>query len=269
MQPGAEPAWPRIMDEIAMRDVWAQFPDPPAKRRKRAAAQKLWRYFRPDYLQQSLQDGVLYFAPATRFVDPFEGAVQIHPEDWSPHGSAAGFHTLLGTWRIYTKISCWHRATCETTAMWELYAKTGKGVAIRTTIERLHRSIKPLQLERLGRAAYPLAGDVRYQDLARERVELGSSGNHPIKRFFYKHEAYAWEQEHRIAFDLRGLWVDLEKLPKDGVLVEFDRSELVEALIVGPNLDAAEASRIEGAASAAGLADRIVRSSLRGRPGYL
>lgn len=112
-------------------------------------SEPLWRYFKTERFLALLQTGLLYFASARQFQDPFEGAVAVLPPGFpvdpryaQPEGGEQAFEQL----RRLTKICCWHRSDYESDAMWQLYAGQWKGVAVRTTPEQIKAAAQPFRL---------------------------------------------------------------------------------------------------------------------------
>ena len=136
-------------------------------------SEPLWRYFKTDRLAESLRSRTLHFPSARQFEDPFEGALAIQPHDWPVdprYGELEGDEGAFEELRRLTKISCWHRADYESDAMWKLYAAGRKGVAIRTTAERLGASLQPFRLAPNYAEEVPYWGNVRYVDLSAQRA---------------------------------------------------------------------------------------------------
>ena len=230
-------------------------------------AQPLWRYFRLDRIVESLRTQVLYFPSARQFEDPFEGATAVQPHDWpvdprfdplKDHGETA-FEEL----RRLTKISSWHRADYESDAMWKLYAAERKGVAIRTTAERLRTSLRPYRVQPQYGEEEPYWGNVRYVDLFQTRLPVSME-----QRFFYKHRAFEWEREFRIIISLRMAEEFVLHVPELGINVPFDPAVLVESIFVGPSLAEPERVILKEACTLAGLAHEFRTSTLLGRPRY-
>ncbi|CAN0641285.1 DUF2971 domain-containing protein [Burkholderia cepacia] len=226
----------------------------------------VWRYLRVERFQEFLGVGELYFASARQFQDPFEGAVAVLPPGFPvdprytdlEHGERA-FEEL----RRLTKISCWHRAPYESDAMWQLYAGAWKGVAIRTTPRRIAAAAKPFRLRPEYGVEDLWAGNVRYVDLLKERLRVSM-----LHRFWYKHMAFSWEREFRLAVSLRTAEEFGVVVPADGIKVSFDVDQLVDRIFVGPSLGAAEVAVVRQATEASGLGDRVRVSSMLGTPRY-
>ena len=195
----------------------------------------LWRYMSVARFEDVITTSRLYFAAATQFPDEFEGAVAIMPpefpvdpryEEMEPDERA-----FYGLKRL-TKISCWHRAEYESNMMWKLYGDTDKGVAIRSTYDRMQAACKRVRLAPTYGDETIYAGPVTYVDFGRVRLRP----IHDVRRFFYKHLAFATEQEFRFAISLAGA-VDGGAggdVPEEGVRVEIDTDTdvLVECVVL-------------------------------------
>jgi hypothetical protein len=165
--------------------------------------------------------------------------------------------------RRLTKISCWHRADYESDAMWKLYAASRKGVAVSTTAARLQAALQPFRLAPAYGEEQPFWGKIRYVDLHAERLHVGME-----ERFFFKHRAFEWEQEFRVAISVRMAEEFGVPVPERGIDVPFDPAVLVESAWLGPDLTDSERVAIGIACEAAGLGDRLSTSTLLGRPRY-
>ncbi len=228
----------------------------------------LWRYFKTGRFLELLASGDLYFASAREFQDPFEGATAVIP----PEIPVDHRYPIIGEplerafeeLRRLTKISCWHRASYESDAMWQLYAGSWKGVAIRTTPGRIASAAEPFRLQPHHRDAEDLwAGNVKYVDLMQERLRVSMIG-----RFWHKHMAFSWEQEFRLGISVRFAEEFGVEVPEHGIKVGFDLKQLVESICLGPSLEETDIQLIRQAAANAGLADRIRVSSMLGTPRY-
>lgn len=224
----------------------------------------LWRYFKADRLVSTLQSRLLYFPAARQFEDPFEGAVAVLPQDFSPDRRYPDLEPIDAAFAQLcrlTKISCWHRADYESDAMWKLYAASGKGVAVRTSAARLQAALKPFRLAPGYGEEVPYWGSVRYVDLHAERLGVGME-----QRFFYKHRAFEWEREFRVVMSLRTAEESGVNVPEDGIEVPFAPKQMVECVYVGPKLPSEDRETVDRACAANGLSAQT--STLIGRPRY-
>lgn len=229
-------------------------------------SESLWRYFKTERFLELLQSSHLYFASARQFADPFEGAVAVLPAGFpvDPRYTEAEHYELaFEELRRLTKVSCWHRANYESDAMWQLYAGASKGVAIRTTPNRIQAAAKPFNLKPEYGHEDLWAGNVNYVDLLAERLRVNM-----LERFWYKHMAFSWENEFRLAISLRMAEEFGVEVPEHGISVEFDISQLIDEIYLGPSLSEAEVAQIRSAARVHELESRIRVTSMLGTPRY-
>lgn len=227
----------------------------------------LWRYFQPERFLAALQSRTLYFASARQFVDPFEGSVAVLPHDTPVdprYSQLEGFDRAFEELRRLTKISCWHRAEYESDAMWKLYAATRKGVAVRTSTERLRRALLPFRLAPHYGEEEPYWGAIRYVDLHRERLRVSME-----RRFFYKHRAFESKREFRAIISVRMAQEFGVAVPEEGIEVGFDPAILIEAVFLVPALTEAERACLRETCVQAGLNCQFVTSTLLGQPRYV
>lgn len=229
-------------------------------------AEPLWRYFKTERFLELLRTSRLYFAAAQQFEDPFEGAVAVLPPGFpvdprytNLESGERAFEEL----RRLTKVSCWHRAEYESDAMWQLYAGSRKGVAIRTNAERIQAAAKPFRLKPEYGYEDLCAGNINYVDLLKERLRVSM-----MDRFWFKHMAFSWEREFRLAVSVRVAEEFGVQVPELGIQVEFDISQLVDRIYLGPSLSQEDIAAIRGAAKQHGFEDRIRVTSMLGTPRY-
>ncbi|MEE3500322.1 DUF2971 domain-containing protein [Acidiphilium acidophilum] len=228
----------------------------------------LWKYFRPEYFISAIENNKIYFASANQFNDPFEGAVAVQTDtqavdprypDMDPTENA--FFEL----KRLTKISCWHRANYESDAMWRLYAEESKGIAICTTPDRMRSAFKPFRLKPEYGHEEIWAGPIKYIDLTQMRMKNVGM----LNRFFFKHRAFEWEREFRLAISLRMAEENAVIVPEDGIYVDVDLTVLISRIVLGsttsPELRAIISKHVEKV----GLGNCLQISSLLGRPRYI
>lgn len=230
--------------------------------------EQLWRYFPIARFISLLNDSKIYFASANQFSDPFEGAVAVQiiglPVDPRYAEMEPTERAFFGLKRL-TKISCWHRAAYESDAMWKLYAGEHKGIAICTTPNRMRAAFKPFRLKPEYGIEDLWGGPIEYIDLTKIRLKQTSM----LGRFFYKHRAFEWEREFRLAISLRMPEEFGVPVPFEGIFVEVDLHTLIERIVLGSTTTEAERAIIAERVALVGLADRLHLSSLLGIPRYV
>ena len=90
-----------------------------------------------------------------------------------------------------------------------------------------------------------------------------------LDRFFFKHRAFEWEQEFRLAISVRMAEEFGVPVPERGILVEADLPTMVERIILGSTTTEPERAIVAGHVEAAGLSDRLELSTLLGQPRYI
>lgn len=230
-------------------------------------SESLWRYFKTDRFLDLMRSSQLYFASARQFQDPFEGAVAVLSPDFpvdSRYVEHERHEQAFEELRRLTKVSCWHRANYESDAMWQLYAGDRKGVAILTNAERIRAAAKPFRLKPEYGHETLWVGNVNYVDLLKERLRVGT-----MERFWYKHMAFSWEQEFRMAVSVASAEEFGVNVPEHGIKVEFDLPQFVDRIYLGPSLSSNDIDAIRGVAKEHGLEDRITVTSMLGTPQYI
>jgi hypothetical protein len=147
-----------------------------------ASEQKIWRYMDFSKFLSLLTSRSLYFACPSELGDPYEGCLpKIQAQALSeliqrpvddvlalrPNFAAKSVGSLVkfdkvmsilqkniqeATTKAASKfgVSCWHISDHESDAMWKIYAASGKGVAVESTVENLRASLggrKDIQID--------------------------------------------------------------------------------------------------------------------------
>lgn len=93
----------------------------------------VWRYMYLARFISLLQNEALYFTRVDLMEDQWEG----HLDDFSFQNIMRSSDQQGVQDRIYNFINCWNLSTVESVAMWQLYQKEGRGVAIKSTWSNL------------------------------------------------------------------------------------------------------------------------------------
>jgi hypothetical protein len=206
---------------------------------------KVWRYMDFTKFVSVIESRTLHFNRADKFDDPFEGAAPVsnssqrfaHISSWSKEQQfrAAQHHSDLNkAWRKYVAINCWHENRYESAAMWKLYLKSGEGVAICTTFDRLTKSFvgnEPIYVGRINYIDYDT-------DVMREGYSF-SSFLHKRKSFEHEKEIRALLWKPPVSYTNEGIPdgtfdTSLETI-NGGVSVPVDLDILIDQLYVAPN----------------------------------
>jgi hypothetical protein len=90
-----------------------------------------------------------------------------------------------------------------------------------------------------------------------------------VKRYLFKHLAFAWEREFRLAISLTMAEEFGVSVPVRGISVPVSLRGLIDHIIIGPEISAAQWRRVERLARETGFGDRLRFSSLLGKPRYV
>lgn len=185
---------------------------------------RLWRYMDFTKFLALLEDSALFFSNATRFEDPYEGALS---KSNRQHRDFVLSRTQQEQIPVATQdsedfaISCWYSATHESAAMWQLYAGSNDAIAIRTSFGKL-RTALPDCIK---------IGLVKYADYNQQWI----SEQAPIHRFMYKRISFKHETELRAIIDLNDPRAPLNGQIVDGnYLVGLDLNRLITHVFVSP-----------------------------------
>jgi hypothetical protein len=190
-----------------------------------------------------LSSRALFFCQVPLLGDPFEGSLtkwvranaermrplvaQQHP-DFVRTGEESR-NSILSA-RAYTYASCWHANERESAAMWDLYARSGFRVAVRSTIGRL--------IDAAAVVPEPVwIGYVRYCDYDSEEPRENSLWTPMLqKRKSFEHErevrVLVMDRDRMTA--LRSTW-RYEPNPIPGRAVPFDLGVMLEGVYIAPH----------------------------------
>lgn len=201
----------------------------------------LWRYMDLARFLSLIEHQALHFARADQMSDKWEGASGLYNTQMRPAYYGAGSDAVTAAMKRYhphlikqTHMSCWHENDGESAAMWDLYQKDGRGVAVQTTWADLTASIRS-DREIFG-------GRIKYADYKSTFVP---EGDH-LAPFMYKRKSFEHEREVRLLTitgtggrensDAKG-WVRIDSVvPEAGVIpIAVDLKQLINCVYVAPN----------------------------------
>lgn len=148
----------------------------------------------------------------------------------------------------YTFVNCWHMNTTESDAMWRLYSLQGQGIAIRSTFDRLERSLhmEPRQL---------FLGVVEYADYGNHFIDTNNGFNLVMS----KRSSFSHENELRIAHTDSQLLQKRQVVP--GIYAVADLDILVEEIVVSPASPAWVAEVVTSIVRRYSMSPSLVRQS--------
>lgn len=185
----------------------------------------IWRYMSFGKFQSLVEEKILYFCSidTLKREDPYEGSYYaskfFNDIDSSEAKRVVGEVNQCGP---PMTVNCWYLSENESMAMWRIYAKDKKGVAIQSTVGRLKKALR-INDEEI------LIGKIKYTD-----DPIDDPANYTIDKFSCittKRKCFDFEKELR-AF----VWyADNNKRIQDGSLrlpVEVD--VLIDRILLAP-----------------------------------
>lgn len=145
--------------------------------------------------------------------------------------------------------------------MWRLYAQQRKGLAISSSPERMKKAFKPFRLRPDYGVEEIHIGNVEYVDLTSCRIDTTMDNI-----FFYKHRAFSSENELRLAIFLRHAEEFGVQVPEKGIFIEVNYEELIDHIVIGPDVNGEEKDRLNQVCKEYGLETRLQDSSLTYTP---
>lgn len=238
----------------------------------------LWRFMDFTKFVSLLSTKSLFFTRADLFEDPFEGAKGIlkNKNKWDKH-YLDFFKTAIQSLpephkndktetevdkeaikllkqmdsigakdKERTYINCWHENSFESEAMWKLYTTNlDHGVAIKTTFDKLHRSIKRNPNISIGR--------INYIDFNSKFAGVNDS-------FWYKRKSFEHEKE------VRAIMKDFLGNGDKGKLITADLRILIDKVYVSPTSPKWITDLIKEIMEKYGLKKKVYQSGLNEEP---
>jgi hypothetical protein len=233
----------------------------------------VWRYMSLAKLLSLVESSRLFFCYADRLGDPYEGTLPLAmhrdakrdmtPEAWDQ--MLQGYRQL----RRVTAVNCWHMGDHESAAMWQLYAPTGEGIAVRSTVGRLAASLPQTPTPHLQSHANIFIGRVHYVDYEKERIPRGNA----YWPFVHKRRSFEHERELRVLTiahppEPQPTEGDRDDVDVAGVAVPIDVAGLVDEVLVAPSAPRWFENLVRGVLARLGLDAIVARSRLGKDPLY-
>lgn len=222
-----------------------------------------------------LQRRSLFFCRLDKLEDPFEGttakpnfedriAYEEHLRDTfyktqftndQLMAIVQSHYTAEERFKRLTCINCWNKEDDESVALWKIYSDFGKGIMIRSTIDKIEMSLSKATEEiRLS--------EINYIDYENERMADGNT----FFPFIHKQKAYSYEKEVRLIhkkIPQTGLEWDWSKEEvQEGVYINTEIDLLIDEIIIGPFSPKWQFTLIEDICLKYGLNKTVKRSKL-------
>lgn len=223
----------------------------------------LWRYMGVEKLESLLKESALYFRRADLFEDPLEGKHSAATVRYRPVFFAGATDSWLNKTmpmidartRKCVYANCWHNNDSESMYMWDKYTRESKGIAIKSSLNRIRNAIHDREREFL-------INPVRYIDYEKDRTSDANS----FYAFFCKEKSYEKEREVRFAFIENFKRVgdaNFDSLTfAEGIFIPVDNNLLIEKVIFSPYTNDEDVKKIHNLLLESNLSDKFQHSAL-------
>lgn len=198
----------------------------------------VWRYLDFEKFVDLITSKKLFMCRSDKFEDPFEGVLKLKDTKQSE------FDLNVLTKKFYF-INCWHINDMQSDAMWKIFLKTNNGIAIKSTVKRIKKSLEKTKEDiHIGKVYYRDFSKTTFFDLMREPQNIWPNSNGRggcVNQYNYKRISFEHEKELRLNF------IDLPiphatkngtpRAPLEQKIIEIDINELIEEIVVAPFSD--------------------------------
>ncbi|WP_067730854.1 DUF2971 domain-containing protein [Oceanobacillus damuensis] len=223
----------------------------------------IWRYMNFSRFVNLLDSNSLFFSKPSSFRDPYEGSyseVDIkriigEPDSFVPNIKSDyddKRQQLMKKSKLLLDlvgVSCWHLNNNESAAMWDLYLRSGDGIAIKSNVSNLIRSITSDDV---------FYGQVQYIDYTKE-----ITSNNTYESLFYKRSSFSHENEFRlICFES----IEEPYFKNYGTLQKCDINLLIDEIYVSPLAPRWFTDTVRSVSDKYAINKPIIQSSLYNSP---
>ena len=199
----------------------------------------IWRYLSMEKFLDIVLNSELFFANLTRLTDQYEGTTfdsdreriisKIRKGKNYDEEVKEALTELQETDNLksYTLVNCWTLKKYESFALWKIYVGNGPGVAIKTTVNNLKKSINQTHQE-------------FDEDISIAKVKYRDNSEYPFSRSYAtitKKPFYEFEEELRLMIFNFPLALNGYKVPYDmtiGRKIKVDPKLLISEIYISP-----------------------------------
>ena len=223
----------------------------------------VWRYINFTKFVDLITSSRLFFCRSDNFEDPFEGVFRLKDYDKTKDM----FDTQILTKKFYF-LNCWHINEHQSDAMWKIFLNTNNGIAIKSTVGNIIKSVEGTKDEvNISRVYYRDFDKVTFDDLMFEpqnRLFGGRGGS--VSQYNYKRISFEHEKE------LRLFYVDMPiphtikgGIPREPLThkhIEVNLKELIQEIVIAPFADNWFQEMVERLLKKMDLNFKIIKSDL-------
>jgi len=198
----------------------------------------IWRYLDFTKFVDLLLSSQLFFARSDQFQDPFEGVFRLKDYENTKH--------MLTNQELTKKfyfLNCWHINDNQSDAMWKIFLDTKNGIAIKSTVGALIKSLDAsLDDVFISKVYYRDFDKVTFNELMNEEQNklFGGRGG-SLNQFNYKRISFEHEKELRLYhIDLPIPHAIKDGIPREPLThkrIDIALSSLINEIVIAPFAD--------------------------------
>jgi hypothetical protein len=198
----------------------------------------VWRYLDFTKLVDLITSSRLFFCRSDNFEDPFEGIFRLKDYEQTKNM----FDTQHITKKFYF-LNCWHINDHQSDAMWKIFLNTKNGIAIKSTVGNIIKSVENTEDEvNISKIYYRDFDKVTHLELMRESQNsrfggrAGGASQYNYKRINFEHE----KELRLFHIDMPIPHVIKNGIPREPLThkyIDVDLSELIQEIVIAPFAD--------------------------------
>ncbi len=197
----------------------------------------IWRYLDFTKFVDLLLRKELFFTRSDNFEDPFEGIFRL-----KDYENTKQFWTDEQLTKKFYFLNCWHINNNQSDAMWKIFLNTKNGIAIKSTIGQLIKSIEIADEDIfISKIYYRDYDKVTFNELMfEEQNKIGSRGG-GLNQFSYKRISFEHEKELRLYYiDMPIPHAIINGIPREPInhkRINITVEELIAEVVIAPFAD--------------------------------
>ncbi len=195
----------------------------------------IWRYLDFTKFVDLLVSNELFFCRADKFDDPFEGIFRL--KDYENNKNMFSRQQLT---KEFYFLNCWHINENQSDAMWKIFLTTKNGIAIKSTVEDLMRSIELVKEDIfVGEVEYRELSKMTFHELMNEpKNKIFEGRGSSLNQFNYKRISFEHEKELRVFYIDQPIPHTIKGgIPRKSLehkRIQIDLNHLIKAVVVAP-----------------------------------
>ena len=230
---------------------------------------KIWRYINKEKIWSLFEKESLFFAKSSVLKDIFEGRYPTGYPKIQSGGLDRGGVDRMPLDRVYRNyipkeakdsiyICCFTMNDYENYSLWDVYLKPKKeGVAIQLTLDRLKKSLLPLE-EEITSSIIKYSNFKKYDN--KSQLTFGAD---IFPQFLNKKGEYNFENEIRV---ITNKLLPIREKNLNGIFLPINIQNFLEKIIISPGASNIFEENIRSLCLEKGLGDIVFRSTLEDKP---